>query len=205
MCSLKNMVSQKNKAQPFERSRVLSWYGCVRALLLLSGFLTLWPTVTVSVARAASQLSVEYSEWGFDDRGVPRKFNLLTLDIQNGSGQPYEGTLRLRRLTGTTPVGLEFVQPVFLGSGEKRKIQFTPYMFDSSDEWEVVWGNTLDDRFIIEKARLGIGSRVIFNSPTGSVGLASGLRGFREDRFPSSVIGTDTLQCVVLDHTPRWA
>jgi hypothetical protein len=160
--------------------------------------------LSATPALAQAGLGVEFSEWGFDDRAVPRKFNLLTFEIQNRTGRPFDGPIRLRRLFGTSPTGVELVQRVYLGPFQKRLVQFTPYVFDHSEEWELRWGNTLKDAYTVEKARLGIGARVMLNDPLSTSGLTSGLRGFREDRFPTSVIGTDTLLCAALDHTPRW-
>jgi hypothetical protein len=160
--------------------------------------------LSATPASAASPIGVEFSEWGFDDRAVPRKFNLLSFEIQNRIGKPFDGTIRLRRLIGTSPAGAELVQRVYLGPFQKRLVQFTPYVYDYSEEWELRWGETLDDAYTVELARLGIGARVILNDPLSTSSLASGLRGFREDRFPRSVIGTDTLLCAAVDHAPRW-
>ena len=157
-----------------------------------------------AIAQKRSGLGVEFAEWGFDDRAVPRKFNLLTLEIQNNSPNPFDGTISVSRLLSGTASGAPLVQRTYIGAYQKRLVQFTPYVFDFSDEWEVRWGPTLDETETIEAPRLGAGSRVIFNDPAQSSGLASGLRGFRDDRFPKDVIGTDTLLCVVLDHAPRW-
>ena len=157
-----------------------------------------------AIAQKRSGLGVEFAEWGFDDRAVPRKFNLLTLEIQNNSPNPFDGEISVSRLLSGTTSGARLVQQTYIGAYQKRLVQFTPYVFDFSDEWEVRWGPTLDETETIEAPRLGAGSRVIFNDPAQSSGLASGLRGFRDDRFPKDVIGTDTLLCVVLDHAPRW-
>ena len=179
------------------------WLLGLRAVALV-GSLLIGELLSATPALAQVRLGVEFSEWGFDDRAVPRKFNLLTFEIQNKTGKPFDGPIRLRRLFGTSPTGVELVQRIYLPPFQKRVVQFTPYVFDHSDEWELRWGDTLKDTYTVEMARLGIGSRVMLNDPLSTSGLASGLRGFREDRFPNSVIGTDTLLCAALDHTPRW-
>lgn len=179
----------------------------VRAVVLSGRSLLLCLILTSLGGEALAQkpgLGVEFAEWGFDDRAVPRKFNLLTLEIQNNSPAPFDGTISLTRLLNGTAAGAPLVRRTYVGAYQKRLVQFTPYVFDFSDEWDVRWGPTLNETETIEAPRLGAGSRVIFNDPAQSSGLASGLRGFRDDRFPKDVIGTDTLLCVVLDHAPRW-
>lgn len=178
------------------RSRI-RWAGMLLILIL--------PSLSGSQAHAQGKgLGVEFSEWGFDDRAVPRKFNLLTLEMQNSSPAPFDGTISLTRLLNGSASGAPLLQRVYIAPYQRRVVQFTPYVFDFSDEWEVRWGRSLDESETIEAPRLGAGSRVIFNDPGLTSGLASGLRGFRDDRFPTNVIGTDTLLCVVLDHAPRW-
>lgn len=157
-------------------------------------------------ARAAGQIQIEYADWGFDGRAVPRTFNLLTLGIQNLTGEPFEGTLRCRRVLSAAGgwSGAEILQDVYIGPNSIRGVQFYPYMLDEGEVWEVRWGDGLEDAFLTERPQLTSGSRVILNDPISNSGIQQGLKGFPEDWFPVSVVATDALRLAVMDHAPRW-
>lgn len=157
-------------------------------------------------AHAAGQIEIEYADWGFDGRAVPRTFNLLTLGIQNLVGDPFEGTLRCRRVLSAAGgwSGAEILQDVYIGPNSTREVQIYPYMLDEGEVWEIRWGDGLEDAFLTERPQLTSGSRVIFNDPIANSGIQQGLKGFPEDWFPVSVVATDALRLVVMDHAPRW-
>jgi len=181
----------------------LPWPGrIVRVALLAVTALVLVP----SEALAVKPIDIEYAEWGYDGRAVPRMFNLLTIGVRNSTREPYEGQLRLRRQAGSTGswTGAAIVEPVYVGPYSTRLVHFYPYLLDEADEWELRWGEAVDDSYIVERPALTGGARVILNDSELVSGVTQGLKGFRDDWFPPSVLGTDTLSCVVLDHTPRW-
>lgn len=161
---------------------------------------------TADTVHAAAKIEVEYADWGFDGRAVPRTFNLLTLGVQNLSDEAFEGTLRCRRLLSATGgwSGAELLQDIYVGPNSVRIVQFYPYMLDEGEEWEIRWGEGLEDAFVTERPQLTSGSRVIFNDPITNSGIQQGLKGFLENWFPVSVAATDALRLVVIDHTPRW-
>lgn len=157
-------------------------------------------------AHAAEDIEIEYADWGFDGRATPRTFNLLTLGVQNLSNEPFEGTLRCRRLLSATGgwTGAELLQKIYIGPLTVRIVQFYPYMLDEGEEWEIRWGDGLKDSFITERPQLTGGARVVFNDPIKNSGIQQGLKGFLESWFPVNVVATDALRLAVLDHTPRW-
>ena len=156
--------------------------------------------------RAAGKIEVEYADWGFDGRAVPRTFNLLTLGVQNLSDEPFEGTLQCRRLLSAAGgwSGAEILQDVYLGPNAVRIVQFYPYVLDEGEVWEVRWGDGLEDSFLTERPQLTSGSRIILNDPIANSGIQQGLKGFLENWFPVTVVATDALRLVVMDHAPRW-
>lgn len=178
--------------------RSLCWL--LRLCLILS--LGILPAETL----AAGKIEIEYADWGFDGRAVPRTFNLLTLGVQNLSGEPFEGTLRCRRLLSAAGgwSGAEILQEVYLGPNAVRIVQFYPYMLDEGEVWEVRWGDGLEDAFLTERPQLTGGSRIILNDPIANSGIQQGLKGFLENWFPVTVVATDALRLVVMDHAPRW-
>lgn len=157
-------------------------------------------------ARAAGEIEIEYADWGFDGRATPRTFNLLTLGVQNLSNEPFEGTLRCRRLLTATGgwTGAELLQNIYVGPLTVRIVQFYPYMLDEGEEWEIRWGDGLEDAFVTERPQLTGGARVMFNDPIKNSGIQQGLKGFLESWFPVNVVATDALRLAVLDHAPRW-
>jgi hypothetical protein len=180
---------------------------------LLAIALTLLPAPTARAQSVVEEddgdykpVDVTFAEFGFDERAVPGAFNVLSIQIRNNSTEPYEGTLRLRRLLSATGAwtDVEQTQPLYLSPLSVKLVQFFPFVLDTSEEWEVRWGDTLDESYIVEQAALTSGARVLFNDPHRVSGVTLGLKGFREDHFPPTVTGTEGLALAVLDHLPEW-
>lgn len=181
---------------------------------LLAIALTLLPAPACRAQTVAEEdelasykpVDVTYAEFGFDERAVPGTFNLLSVQIRNNSTEPFEGTLRLRRLLSATGAwtDVEQRQRLYLSPSSIKLVQFFPFVLDSSEEWEIRWGDTLDETYIVEQAALTSGARVLFNDPHRVSGVTLGLKGFREDHFPSTATGTEGLALAVMDHMPTW-
>ncbi len=166
----------------------------------------LWLLAAPHELIANSDIEVEYAEWGFDGRAVPRTFNLLTVGVQNRADEPFEGTLRCHRLLSATGSwsGAEIQQDIYVAPLSTRIVQLYPYMLDEGEVWEIRWGDGLEDAFQTERPQLVSGSRVILNDPIANSGIKQGLKGFSENWFPVSVVATDALWLAVMDHAPRW-
>ena len=175
-------------------------------IVFVAVFATGQSTLLVAQTEDEKPIDVTFAEFGFDERAVPGTFNLLSIQIRNNSTEPYEGTLRLRRLLSATGAwtDVEQTQPLYLGPSSVKLVQFFPFVLDTSEEWEIRWGDTLDDIYIVEQAALTSGARVLFNDPHRLSGVTAGLKGFREDYFPPTTTGTDGLALAVLDHMPDW-
>lgn len=175
---------------------------CIHLLVLAGALLSAFS----GEVQAAADIEIEYADWGFDGRAMPRTFNLLTIGVQNLSNEPFEGTLRCRRVLSATGSwsGAELLQDIYIGPLAVRIVQFYPYMLDEGEVWEIRWGDGLEDAFLTERPQLTSGARVLFNDPLKNSGIQQGLKGFLDNWFPVSVIATDALRLVVMDHTPRW-
>ena len=160
--------------------------------------------ICANSANAQSNLIVESDDWSFDGRVVPRKFNLLTLAVRNISNKPFDGVITLVRNSNGRRVGANMSEAVSIGPQGKRIVQFYPYVGTQVDEFEVVWGGGAKDRHTTEQPMLSAGARVLLNNPLMSGGFSLSLHSFNEEYFPPSVIGTDSLRAVVLNHLPRW-
>jgi len=169
-------------------------------LLLILAFLAQRP------CRAEAKLEIESCQWGFDDRAVPRAFNLLTVGIRNTSDEPFSGQLQVRRLLSAAGnwIDTELVEPLYIGPYTVRLFHLYPYVLDDSGEWELRWGPSLQESYVTELPPLSPGARVLFNDPQQVSGITRGLKGFREDYFPPNVVGTATLRIAVMDHLPVW-
>ena len=86
LCVAFGTARYADSAVPVDASRP-SWPRWLIGLCLI-----LSPGVLPAEAHAAGQIEIEYADWGFDGRAVPRTFNLLTLGIQNLTAEPFEGT-----------------------------------------------------------------------------------------------------------------
>ena len=143
---------------------------------------------------AAPNIDIEYAEWGFDGRAVPGRFNLLSVEIRNSGDMPFEGTLSLRRLLTTAGAwtGIEHAEAIFVGPFSQKLVYFYPYILVTADEWELRWGESLDDTYVVERPALSNGDRVILNDQELLSGIIPGLKGSRDDLFPPTVTGTWT-------------
>lgn len=180
---------------------------CARVRFVLRVLTVFWALFALTPrAATAETIDIEYADWGFDERCVPRTFNLLTLGVRNISSEPFEGTLRCHRLLAATAswTGAELTRKVYIAPFSTKVVQFYPYMLDEGEEWEIRWGEGLEDAFVTERPALTSGARVLFNDPLVTSGIKPGLKGFREDWFPITVAATDALRVAVLDHNPRW-
>jgi len=173
--------------------------------LILAGVASM-PVAAQEDEAPLTPIEIEFAEWGFDDRVVPRAFNLLSVNFRNSTDKPFEGVIRMRRLEGVTGswTGAESIEPIYISPYGLKLLTFYPYILDMSDEFEIRWGESLNDSYVVEHPAIGNGARVIFNSKGELSGVTLGLRGFREELFPPSVTGTGELRIAVMDHTPKW-
>jgi hypothetical protein len=162
--------------------------------------------VLVLVAcHAASALEIREKRWGFDGRVRPNTFNLLSVFVANPDARNFDGQLVLEDRHGLDkPVGVPFVQPVFLSPGTQRWVQFHVFVMQAGGDWVLRWGKGARDQEKFDGAQFAAPARVLLIDPESPFAAAPGMRTFPEDLFPTTVAATDALDSVVCDHAPRW-
>ncbi|NQT51925.1 hypothetical protein HQ576_07740, partial [bacterium] len=145
-------------------------------------------------ARGAA-LQVTRELWGFDGKAVPERVNLLSLEIHNPDQQPFSGTLDLYRVDGMgSRRGARIVEPGFyLWAGARKWVQLLVYVGDEHEQWVLSWGLLARERAKLKAPAAGPPARVLLADPKNPFGGATGLRTFRSDLFPTTVIAMDGL------------
>ncbi len=168
------------------------------ALLLSIGF----------ALSARAELVVRNPVAGFAGTFVPERFNLVSVEIQNNSGQPFEGRISLDD-GGMGGNSVPYEQPLFLSPGASRWVQFYPFV-SGYQRWQLSWRDSSgrgDSMSLIrgdDSIRSDGPVTVIFNAPDSPRSQDSRLRPFLENLFPPTVTPTAGLHAAVLDHVPRW-
>ena len=68
-----------------------------------------------------------------------QRFNLFSVLVDNPSANPFEGTIRLKKLVAGKQVDAIIVETVYLAPYSSRWVQFYPYIKSDWDTWEVSW------------------------------------------------------------------
>jgi hypothetical protein len=148
-------------------------------------------------------LTVKEARWGFD--GTIREFTFLPASVllQNTSS----GIVKTRIRFGRCDLPPEFrgdvyEQEVTLAGNSSRWVQFIPEVFSGAEQWQIQYGPDPQDFFPMPPARSGKIVAVLLDSPEGRFHPTS-LDRFPSDLFPGSIVGTDLLDIVFLDHQPQ--
>lgn len=150
----------------------------------------------------ASALEVKEVRWGFDGKAVYGKFNLLSVLVAEQGPGAFDGDISLIETRGSdAPVGAPQVQKVYVTPGTERWLQFAPFV-TSKDGWKLHWGKSGHHEF--DGPADDAPATVFLLDPNGTFASRAPLRAFPEDLFPTSVVLTDGLDQLVLDHVPRW-
>jgi len=83
-------------------------------------------------------------------------------------------------------------------------VQLLVYVGDEHEQWVLSWGLLARERAELKRPAVGPPARVLLTDPKNPFGGATGLRTFRSDLFPTTVIAMDGLHSLALDHAPRW-
>ena len=95
--------------------------------LILAGVASM-PVAAQEDEAPLTPIEIEFAEWGFDDRVVPRAFNLLSVNFRNSTDKPFEGVIRMRRLEGVTGswTGAESIEPIYISPYGLKLLTFYP-------------------------------------------------------------------------------
>ncbi|MEQ1851356.1 MAG: hypothetical protein ABMA01_07165 [Chthoniobacteraceae bacterium] len=171
----------------------------------LSSPLLLAALSTILAACNVAALDVGPPVWGFDGTVVSGCFNVISFEVSNRSGKPFEGNLVLDDAGGLgTRSSAPYEQPVYLAPGTSRWVQFHPYIGSYTPSWRLAWDGTERGEIEINRPNSGPPATVLLADPNALGMRAARMRLFPENLFPATVSATDALHAVVLDHQPRW-
>ena len=84
-----------------------------------------------------AQVVVQDIRWGFDGKVVRGEFNLLCLTLHNRSEKTFDGPVRLRHGIGFQSRGVAQVARCYLGPGDRRRLQFHPFVGDEAMQFNL--------------------------------------------------------------------
>ena len=164
--------------------------------------------ICCSVALGAQRvhaIEIEEIVWGFDGRVKPNDFNLISVLISNPSPEPFEGSFRLQKRTGSGQhVGAIIEEPVYVSPFASRWVQFYPYITGRRDEWALSWNRGRSRYNIVSPAINEKPARVLLEDPGNLNRRGGSVKRFPENLFPPIGTATSALGVVILDHAPRW-
>jgi hypothetical protein len=175
-------------------------------MIRISPLLLRWLALWLALAAPLGALEVRQTIWGFDGHVVPGRFNPISILVDNPRPAPFDGQLLLSPVDGVGGQrGTEYVHPVFLAPHTARWVQFHIFIGNNVGHYAIQWGRGPKDRSELSgDISLGPPACVWLRDTDNPFGLAGALKSFPDELFPTSVIATDALGAVVLDHTPRW-
>ncbi len=169
--------------------------------------------VSLLVVAPAAALDIVDMRWGFNGKVAPNRFNLLSVQVQNPTPQPWEGEITARKsLGGAGFVDAKVVEKVSLAPfSQPTWVRFYVYISAdgwgssaSNENWHLSWkrGEGID----VPQPRVAKYQRVVLTDSSGMQRKGGALKQMPEELFPAFVTGTDALQVVAIDHEPRqWS
>ncbi|MHC4994035.1 MAG: hypothetical protein ACYTGQ_03185, partial [Planctomycetota bacterium] len=130
------------------------------------------------------------------------RFNPLSVTVTNPTRRPQELTFTLSQDGGLRRIGARHVDEVYLGPGDTRVLRFYPFVNGDGHEWRLEWGRR--GSYEIPAPDHGPEAHVLLNDPDSYGRSARGIRALPDNLFPPTVVATEGLASVVIDHAPRW-
>ena len=157
-------------------------------------------------AVRAEALEMRQVLWGFDGRVVPGRFNPVSVLMANPGGAAFDGTLTFAPTLGYGgPRGAAYVQPVFVGPGGERWVQFETFIGSGVEEFSVIWGRGAKEREVFDRQLpTGPPACVWLVDASNAFARPGAFKAFPDQLFPTTVAATDGLDAVILDYAPRW-
>ncbi len=152
--------------------------------------------------RTARGVEVRRVLWGFDGRAVPERLNLLSVQVDNPTAQPFSANAAVYAADpagGRTGARIE--QPLYLAPHASRWLQFHVYVGRTGEPWMLDTGDRVHR---LDPPQIGAPACVWLQEPGSLRADVPNLKTFPDELFPTSVAATDGLGSVVLDHSPRW-
>ena len=145
---------------------------------------------------------IESYRWGFDGTVKTQDLNLLTVEVKNAGGEPYDGEVRVR--PGSMGLGgsSSIRKRCFLLPGQRRTLQFVLYVAESFNSVTVTIRR--GERKVIDDMDEGAGSIILLESSDPLKVTQAPLPRFPEREFPVRGYATAGLSAVILDHVPEF-
>ena len=165
--------------------------------------------VLCSTAFAQGELAVRDVLWGFDGQVRPHRFNPVSIQIDNASSEPFEGTLRLIKSVGGKEVGAPLEESVFVSPHTRQWVKFYPFVKRDWEIWTLVWDDgrqrfELPQPPLPTEADFDVPTTVLLSDTQALTQAGGSAKRFPDELFPPVVTATDGLDVVLLDHVPRW-
>lgn len=155
--------------------------------------------------------------WGFNGRVVPNAFNPVSILVDNPTPQPFNGTVRLEKVSGLQQSDFVEVQELYLAPATQRWLQFTVYFEDDSSfrlSWEdgnknnpyalkgdeVIYQEHSYDQRLNFTHNAGVYLFQEGNLLTHNVNFPR----YPANMFPTSIAATEHLKLVVMDHVAQF-
>ena len=159
------------------------------------------------ITSRAFALEIHEIRWSFQDRPVAYHFNPVTFLIENNRATPFEGEIRFQPETFRgQAIGLTLAATVYIAPRDTKWVQVYPYFSESNANWTATWQEEGKQKSKSFLAPVPVKTKAIIQLvSTGSLerGL-SGIKQYPEEIFPPLADAVDSLECIVLDHVPRW-
>lgn len=158
------------------------------------------------VAVSAQALEIQQTLWGFDGRVVPDRFSPLSVLVSNPSNLAFDGAITLQpESSAPGGAGASFVQPVFLAPRTSRWVQFYVQNASGVGHYSLRWGRGVKDVYDLDDtANAGAPACVWLHDLESPFAAGGTLKSFPDQLFPTTAVGADGLDAVVLDHAPKW-
>ena len=176
------------------RKPVKAWSRCLAVFAGLVAF----------VPAAVAQVNVDAINWGFDNRVVTHRINPLNVLLSNPGSDIITLNVSLSRVNGLVGVDISQVREVTLSPFSSRWVQFYPYIFDATDQWQVSWGPLPRGAVTVDQPGFGVPAVVLLTDRSLAAGAGGDLPRFDPQLFPPTVAATDGLHAVVLADPPSW-
>ena len=192
---------------PCSLQAIGSWPAAPVIRLIVAAFVWL---AAWSISETAQAVDIKQTVWGFDGQIVMQRFNLFSVLVDNPTANPFEGTIRLKKVVAGKQVDAVIVESVYLAPYSSRWVQFYPYIKSDWDNWEVLWGPSESGgqgaagSFSPPNARSGKPAAVLLEDPDAIPQGAGAIKRLPDNLFPPHSTATDCLAAVILDHVPRW-
>lgn len=162
---------------------------------------------TVITACRVEALEIQQSFWGFDGSVLPGHFCPLSLLVSNPSDHPFDGVLTCKEVAQRgLQRGAAYFQPLHLPGHASQWVQFLILYGNWPMDYELSWGDSSDARSTLKgSVEQNQPARVrMIAAPMPRPKSDDEIGAFPDALFPPTAAAADSLDAIILDHTPHW-